>query len=434
VDAKADFYAVLTEAVTDLAEHGFDSVERVASWTRRLRDAAARTLTSSEEMARILRDGLEAEYRRMIDQGKLLEFHAGSPGRFTIDKVRPALRAELDRRIAASADLIKLNRQESIDRTMRRFQGWATSIPVGGSAEPDKRGTKKNIRKSLAQLPFEDRRVIIDQGHKLVASISNIVASDGGAIALRWSSRWRQAGYNYREEHKDRDGKVYLLRGSWAHNAGYVRPGDVGYYDQVTAVAEEPFCRCSAVYIYALRDLPADMLTAKGRAALEQAKAAARADSEDCVIPENAHEILRKAEPLDRMNYLHGIKEVRMVREEGEWNAQYDPDEDAIDIRPKLLRERPDAQVHILLHEIGHRGQEIDAPAYEAFKSMHMNKISSFLHMANHVHLADFQRKGHVDNVAEEVWAESYARAMLGLPMPDELALFWRARMMAAAA
>ena len=75
---------------------------------------------------------------------------------------------------------------------------------------------------------------------------------------------------------KPRDGKVYLLRGCWAQDRGLVKPGAAGYYDAVTAVAVEPFCRCQAQYLYALRDLPEDMVTQKGRDELERVRAQIR--------------------------------------------------------------------------------------------------------------------------------------------------------------
>ena len=267
------FYEVLTAAVDDLAEHGFDSVERVERWTAELRLAAGAVTANPAEIERMLREGLASVYKRLVDNGGIARMHPGV-GRFTLEQVKPKLRAELDRRIMSSASLIRLNREQAIDKTIQRFQGWATSIPIGGSAEPEKVKTKKNVRKSLAQLPFEERRVLIDQGHKLTASLSNILATDGGAIAAKWRSHWRQAGYNYRKDHKERDEKVYALRESWAMNRGLMKRGPNPYYDDITQAAEEPFCRCYIVWIYALRDLPKDMLTVKGSSALDEARAA----------------------------------------------------------------------------------------------------------------------------------------------------------------
>lgn len=267
------FQDVLTAAVTELTTLGYDSVARVAYWQERLRRAAEQSARPLAAMDQLMRNSLEAIYRRLVEQGQITKLHPGI-GRFTIDKVRPQLRNELDRRIMASADLIRLNRANAIDTTLRRFAGWSTSIPKGGSSVVDKREVKEHIRKPLAQLPYVERRVAIDQGHKLRASISEVLATDGGAIAAMWHSHWRQAGYDYRPDHKERDQQVYLLKTSWAQERGFVKKGPAGFYEDITRAGEEPFCRCFIEWVYAIRDLPDDMVTTKGREALEQVRAA----------------------------------------------------------------------------------------------------------------------------------------------------------------
>jgi hypothetical protein len=266
-----EFYDTLTAAINDMAKNGYDSPERVAYWTEQIRKVAEASMRTSAQMQEMLRQALHAVYRRNVESLGVLKLHPGV-SRFTIEKVLPTLRAELDRRILASASLIKLNRQEAMEKTLRRFQGWATSIPIGGSAEPDKAEAKKDIRKSLASLPFTERRVLIDQGRKLGASINATIAQGGGAIAGMWRSNYRQPGYDYREDHKERDGHVYLVRDSWAQQSGLVKPGEAGYIDDVTQPAEEVFCRCRYVYLYNLRQLPEDMLTVKGKAELQKSK------------------------------------------------------------------------------------------------------------------------------------------------------------------
>lgn len=260
---QRDFFQTITEAVNDLVEHGFDSMERVNYWTEEIRKAAERARVPSERAQQQLSDYLALIYKRLVDRGEIARHHPGLP-RFTLDKVRPQLRAELDRRIMASASLIKLGGDAAVEKTLQRFKGWATSIPSGGSKTQDKPEVKENLKKALRQHSFEERRVLVDQGHKLTASISEVIAADGGALAMIWHSHYRQVGYDYREDHKDRDGLVYLLRNSWALERGLVKPGKAGWYDKVTAVAEEPFCRCYAQWLYNLRDLPADMITQKG--------------------------------------------------------------------------------------------------------------------------------------------------------------------------
>jgi hypothetical protein len=212
----------------------------------------------------------------MIDDGQILKAHPGV-ARYTIERLKPRLRVELDRRVAVSKGLIKLNRDQMIEKTTQRFAGWASSVPAGGSRAVDVKDVKQNIRKSLAQLPFEERRVMIDQGAKFISALNEIVATEGGAIAARWHSQWRRNGYHYRHSHKERDQKVYAIRGNWAMDKGLMKAGKAGYYDEITKPGEEVFCSCSATYVYNLRDLPDDMLTNKGRAALEEARAQIKA-------------------------------------------------------------------------------------------------------------------------------------------------------------
>jgi len=276
---RRSFDEVLAQAVADLTDHGFDSAQRVEFWTRQLEEAAQRVAGSAHQREEHLRRGLETIYRRLVERGGLLRRHRGV-GRFVLERVRPHLRAELDRRIWASADLIRLNRRRAVDETLQRFKGWASSIPAGGSDTTNRREVKHDVARSLGSLTFEERRVTIDQGHKLATSLSDILARDGGALAGRWHSNWRQRNYNYREDHRERDGVVYAVRGNWALAAGLMTAPD-GYTDDITGAGEEINCRCYYEWIYALRDLPREMFTKKGREALEQARGrSSRADAD----------------------------------------------------------------------------------------------------------------------------------------------------------
>ena len=267
------FYETLTAAVNDFVEHGFDSQERLERWMAAIDKAARASLVPEHVVQRQMTEAFRAAYRRLIEKGGVTQFHPGVP-KFTLQQVSQKLRAELDRRILASANLIRLNRDQAIQKTLQRFSGWSTSIPVGGTKTADKIEEKDSIRKSLAQLPFEERRVLVDQTHKLTSAINETVATGGGAIAAKWFSHWRQAGYDYREDHKERDGQVYAIRGNWAMAKGLMKVGDAGYVDDVTKPGEEPFCRCAYRYVYNLRSLPDDMLTAKGRDELKKVRVA----------------------------------------------------------------------------------------------------------------------------------------------------------------
>ena len=261
------FFEVLTAAINDIIEYGFDSKKRIDGWLKKIKIAANDALMSDEQMQTEMEKALNSTFARMVTKGGLIN---KSITKYDIEKLKPRLRSELDRRIMASANLIKYNREKNINEVLQRFEGWATSIPVGGSKAVDRVKEKQTIKKSLTKMPFEQRRVVIDQTHKLVSNINEIVAMDNGAIAARWHSHWRQPNYNYRKDHKERDDKVYVIRNSWAHKEGLIKPVN-GYTDDITSPGEEVYCRCNYVYLYNLRQVQ-DLLTKKGQAALQSAK------------------------------------------------------------------------------------------------------------------------------------------------------------------
>jgi hypothetical protein len=254
------FFEVVTAAIKDFEEFGFDSVERLTYWTDAIRRAAINSLVPEHILEDTLKKTLGGIYKRLIDDGQILKTHQGV-ARFTVDRLKPKLRGELDRRLMVSRNLINLNREQMVEDVTRRFAGWASSVPAGGSRAIEVKEAKDNVRKAMTSLPFTERRVHIDQGHKFVA------------IAMRWNSRWRSPGYQYRKDHKERDQKVFLLRNSWAKEKGLVKPGPAGYYDDVTKVGQEIFCSCFATWLYNIRDLPDDCVTQKGRDSLADAKA-----------------------------------------------------------------------------------------------------------------------------------------------------------------
>lgn len=273
------FTRTVREAVKFFLRNGYTSRQELEQWQAIIRQAAE-SETDDDYMS-MVSDRLRKTYDLQVSKAGALERHKGL-SRFTLNYMEPKLRSELDRRILASADLIKLNRTAAINKTVQRFSGWATSIPVqdyvgGGLSASSRSGIVANaqhIQKRAEQVDYEARRVMIDQSHKLIANIDNIIATNNNAIAAEWHSHWRQPGYDYREDHKERDKLVYLIRGNWAQKNGYVKAGPAGYLDEITQPGEEVFCRCYVTYLYNLRSIPEDMLTQKGRKFLESMKAA----------------------------------------------------------------------------------------------------------------------------------------------------------------
>jgi hypothetical protein len=265
------FFSVLTMAIREFSEIGYASEAQLRVWVDRLRAAAERDLVAPAEMDRRLRASLGAAYDRLVERGGLLAYHPGV-SRFTLERIKPELRDELGRRIMASANLARLDREETVTRTMRRFSGWATSLPLGGDEDVAKNVVKSAIRRDIVRTSFQWRTLQNDQSHKLAAALSAILARGSGAIAARWSHHF---SLHPRPTHIDRDGVVYLIRNSWADDAGFVTPGKGGYYDDLVDQAGVAVnCRCSTVYYVALRQLPRDMLTQKGLEEMVRAAAA----------------------------------------------------------------------------------------------------------------------------------------------------------------
>lgn len=261
------FSQALTLAVQDIAKNGFDSAQRLDSWLRVLRAAADADLPSESQMALMMRGGLTTIFNRAItNHGIIKQFPSIS--KFTIDRIAPQLRTELDRRILASTQLIKLNRVQAIDKTLQRFSGWSTSIPAGGSSVVDKLEIKASIGKSLQTARYEVRRLNIDQGHKMLSNIAAVMAIQTNAIAARWR-HVHMSNYDGRPEHEARDGKIYAIRGNWAIEKGLMNKCD-GYSDEMDQPGEWIYCRCQFIYITNLSDLNDSFLTTKGRGTLRE--------------------------------------------------------------------------------------------------------------------------------------------------------------------
>lgn len=275
--SKKRFYETVAAAIKDIARHGYDSQERLEHWRRLIEAAAATSFVPLEEVERDVRKTMSLAYYRLVTRGGLLRKMPQIEA-YTLQRLTPRLQAELNRRIISSIDLIKLNRPVAIAKTVQRFTGWATSVPEGGFPSDIRKGTYKyvdvkgDVQKAMTSLPFEERRVIIDQNAKLVSAINTTVAENGGAIAAIWQSHKHQKGYDGRPKHNERDGDMFLVRDSWVIEKGLVKRGAGEYTDSIEQPGEFVFCRCSWVYIFNLRDLPADWLTKKGTTVLAEAR------------------------------------------------------------------------------------------------------------------------------------------------------------------
>lgn len=253
------FRSLLDRAVDEFREHGFRDMALVTVWLLLL----SRQAKESFEPAKKTQDRIKKSLKQRFDSElkKIKNVPATK-----LDLVRPDLNSELNRRIKATEDIITANRETTVDTILRRFQGWATSVPDGGTDAGKLRETVNEIGKPLTKITGDERRVVLDQSNKLAENVKHIVAERSGAIAGLWHSNFREPGYNYREPHKrlDVSGKIFTLGGNWAEEEGLMKPGAAGYMEDIELPGQLPNCKCSYIYLYSLAELPHNMLTKKG--------------------------------------------------------------------------------------------------------------------------------------------------------------------------
>jgi phage-related protein (TIGR01555 family) len=138
---------------------------------------------------------------------------------------------------------------------------------------------------------------------------------------------------------------------------------------------------------------------------------------------------LSEALDLDRLGYLQGLKRLSFLPGDlDRWNSDYDADLDQVTIEGKFAGKDERDKVRTFLHEAGHRGAlRVDKTTWRAFLKQGLGDRSEFLATANPVHLESFQETGAAD-LPGEVFAESYARHLIGLRQPPELDAFWKER------
>jgi len=262
---QPSFRSLVMAALRYFAEHGYKSESDLMDWLLRLRVSLEKELPTDRYFKAQLSAALGRVFAREVSTGIVKRVPGVS--RYTLDRVAPSLRAELDRRIFAGIDLIKLNRASAVQKTLQRFSGWVSSVPPQGTPATNFREITREIIKPVATVKYEARRVAIDQGHKLSANVAHVVAMGNGAIAGIWHDRGEQDhNYNARPIHLARSGKLFMLRESWAQTEGLIAKRGVEYYDDLEdPAAQLPFCSCYVTWMTSPKALPETMLTARGR-------------------------------------------------------------------------------------------------------------------------------------------------------------------------
>ena len=165
----------------------------------------------------------------------------------------------------------KIYLNEQLTQLLDLLLEFLKQVPIGGTKDKLAKSKITEIKRELRCLTKWTRLFYTLKAFSLASEIQRVFILENGAIAMEWNSHWRQLNYDYRETHKERDGKVYAIRGSWAVKEGLINKG-AGYTDEMTATAEEIGCQCYGNYFISPSELPEEMLTQKGKEWVRQKK------------------------------------------------------------------------------------------------------------------------------------------------------------------
>jgi hypothetical protein len=317
---KKTYRQVVESAMKDLMKRGVSRTS-LAKCMAELRKAFPTSEDAEKKTEAMLTRVYESskrqsaiQYLKAKKQKDDNEIHEGGMAAmpvFTRRDIDARARQILDQKIMVAVDLIVLNREKEMNLSLQRFAGWATSLGDSGpatvlKARKVKVGEKVEIRngkekkvpiwemvmsrvpvngtkgvgstqlelfpeiakvaKPATSFSYVQRRVANDQGHKLAAAVGEAVAESQQAIGYVWNHHFSK---NPRKDHEDLDGVILLYKSSWAAQQGLIKPlkGTDWAEDFPTKPALEVNCRCTAAYIYTLRNLfrrNPDYLTRKG--------------------------------------------------------------------------------------------------------------------------------------------------------------------------
>ncbi len=185
---------------------------------------------------------------------------------------------------------------QQISEFNSRLEQFLEQVPRGGTKDKAAKSQITEIKKELRQLAKWEKLFSVYKANSLAAEIEYIFSLQGNPLAAIWhySKLDEQGEYQKTYDHEACDGKVYAVRGNWAIEKGLMKAGAHGYINDSTRPAQEVGCMCRLQWVYNLRSLPSDMITAKGRSELERVTAIIASSPEppaqkssSAAVPEN---------------------------------------------------------------------------------------------------------------------------------------------------
>jgi hypothetical protein len=139
--------------------------------------------------------------------------------------------------------------------------------------------------------PWSAKHIAVDQTHKLIGNLNHTIATGSGAIGAIWDALKDEIPRENRDNHLSWRNKFFTIKGNWAETAkpeplvnkpgaegttsplaymgdAYGNPTHPKANDNIVMPGMAINCRCEAIYVYDLEDVPWEALTDEGRRVL----------------------------------------------------------------------------------------------------------------------------------------------------------------------
>lgn len=188
---------------------------------------------------------------------------------YKLSDLNNLFKKQYEAQINASLGLIRTHNDENMLKLKRRFYDWVTLKNTGDD--------KEKLRK-MVELPKDKKTKFLlkDQTNKLAAGIDNIIANHYKPIAFQWKTRndnkvvGKPGGVNPKVtdpkihgDHWARKDKFYYYPNNEYVKKGYLNLNNfAGSINNIKdGMPGIPIgCRCYAKFIYALEDLPKNLI------------------------------------------------------------------------------------------------------------------------------------------------------------------------------
>jgi hypothetical protein len=140
----------------------------------------------------------------------------------------------------------KLYLDEQLSQFNVLLWNFLQQVPIGGTKDKSTRRKVTEIKRELRHLTKWTQLFYIYKASSLSAEIEFLFVLEGCPIAAIWhySQLDEQGEYQKTYNHKERDGRVYAVRGNWAIDKGLMKAEPNGYLDETSRPKQEIGCMC----------------------------------------------------------------------------------------------------------------------------------------------------------------------------------------------